>query len=616
MPNGAQIASYVVGSISLLLLITAVFLLVFLRDKEHTVVTLTPSAVPNPTLPPKSLVNLAALNIQQEFGINDFQVIISPITSVTTTISAFPSITSPTPTITPIGPGEFDFNSTIGLPLQIPSEGFGWMAILPDASQFFGSFLNGYSAWSQANFVTEQSKSSFEPYQEGYTTGQNFVYFNSGEKCPNSGSSAAPTINEYSSAVGSLGYSAIATSKDGVRLYIAYRQPFMGNTSDQALIFPLLQLPGYIACYTRPLDTSGTSLDPKSSAKDWTYSCILSLANVFGSQTGGYDEICDPITHQILTGDSFGNIIRTSKNLTNSRRIVAARMNYGYVKSNGACITVFEETPDGVHQVSGVISLWNHYAGPGKTFSSNAKITFGNDFNIGNNAILAAIRVPAAGGCDGVPEPPVNQIIYFRRNATTQVWEFQQVIDPPDPTEDFGVSITMSPDGTMAIVGAPKFPSGRGIGATPGIGGSLYLYVRSDDATSWSMKQKIIDPFASQNTKGCFGYFVSSDPQFLVISASANQNNVLDIPPTVLGTASTLDYPKVVFLAVNQVNQTIDSTNAQIAIQPGNISTQYFDPTFGANLAMSFVDGGKQTLRVLLNSPINQLVSLQVMTVG
>jgi hypothetical protein len=610
MPNAARITSYVFAGLAVTMLITSVFLLIFIRDTKTTVVTITPSNVPNPTQVPQTEVKLQPFNTGQEFNPVDFTSIVSPITSTTASIISV-SITSPNPFP---DPGEVPFEQTIGLPLQIPPQGFGWTAFTPDAQQWFTSFENGFSLFGQYNFVTEQSVSKFEPFTDAYKSGQNFIYFNSGSHCPNSGSSADPTINEDASALGSVGYASIATSTDGVRLYVAYRQPFMGG-SDTAIIFPLLQLSSRVAVFTRPLDTSGTSLTPKSSSPNWSYSCVLSLANPFGSQVGGFSSLCDPITHQLLTSDDFGSIIRTSKNLGNLRRITAVRMNYGYIKNNGANIAIYEETEDNQQEISGIVALWDRYAGEGKTFTRDAKITFGKDFNIGNNSLLAAVRVPASGGCQGPPVTPINRIAYFRRSDTTNLWEFKQFIETPDPTEDFGVSITMNATGDMAIVGAPKFPSGRGTGATPGIGGSIYLYVRSEDGNSWNLQQKVTDPFASQNTKGAFGYFVSSDRQFLVVSASANQNNVLDVKPGFIGNTLNNDRPKVVFMSINQENKSIDTVNAQIEIQPGDLpAQQYLDPCLGANLSMAFEDEGRSTLKMILSSPMNQISVVKDMT--
>jgi hypothetical protein len=609
----AQIVSYVLGGLSLLMLIVAVFLLILVRSRREVIVSVTGSLAPTPTPVPIAPIALTKISTGTNFQAIDFLNIVSPVITPTTTNTATPTV-SPTTTLTPIpDPGDIPFDQTLSLPLQSPPEGYGFVAMTPDAQQWFTSFENSFAIFGQYVYNTDQSINSFQPYKTGYQgTDQNYIYFNNGSDCPNSESTAPATVNFEASMVGSVGYSSVAMSRDGVRLYIAYRQPFMGQGgADNAQIFPLLQMPGKIATFVRPLDTSGTSLTPRSVSPDWTYSCALSLQNPFGSQVGGLSQLCDPITRLILTGDDFGSIIRTSQNLQNLQRVVAARMNYGYSKTDGACIAVYEETANNVMVNSGNIFLFD-----GKTeFSLNEKLSFGKDFAVGDNAVLAAVRVPPGGGCNSSnpAAPPINRVAYFKRNDTTRIWEFQQFLETPDATEDFGVSIVVSPDGNMAIIGSPKYPSGRGTGATPGIGGSVYVYVRATDGNSYTLKQTVTDPFASVNTKGAFGYFLSTDFLFLVLSVSANQNNVLDIGLTKVGSLLDTDRPKVIFLSIDQIKQTILTSNPQMVEQPTNDANAFIDPCLGANLAMSFQDRDTGTLTIALNSPCNQLVAIKTM---
>lgn len=205
------------------------------------------------------------------------------------------------------------------------------------------------------------------------------------------------------------------------------------------------------------------------------------------------------------------------------------------------------------------------------------------------------------------------QVAFFRRNFTTANYEFQHFITAPSPVEDFGVSVVMNPTGTVAVIGAPTLASP----SDPGIGGSVYVYVRSADGASWNLNQSVPDPMASTNTKGAFGYFLSVDSQFLVLAASANQNNVISAAkvPMPNPIPANADLPKIEFISIDQESSTLDTKNLTYLPQQTTTASSYLDPTFGAHVAMAFVDQNpSQEFRVLVSSAMNQSVSAFVMT--
>jgi hypothetical protein len=289
-----------------------------------------------------------------------------------------------------------------------------------------------------------------------------------------------------------------------------------------------------------------------------------------------------------MTGDDFGSTIKTSRNLSNGNRMVAVRANYGYIQSNGALITIQEELSTQVMVVSANVQA----STVGQSLSLNERLAFGQDFDIGNDTLIAAIRVT------GLPY----RLAYFHRDATTLDWSFKCMLTAPLTTEDFGVSIIVSPQGDMLIVGAPTLPNGT----TKGNGGHIYVYHRSDDKTHWTLEQTVSDPKASVNT-GAYGYFLSVDPQFLVLSTSANQTNVLNVLPPTRAVATAANYSQVQFLAIDQINKVVDTSSVQQVPQQGT-DTDYNDPLFGCNLSMAFDSNIIGTLNILLNSPMNQSV--------
>lgn len=587
--NVARALSYAVGGLALVMIVTAIVLLIFLRHHSTVITTVIPTNHVLPTiLPPLLKVALGAPSQQASFNVFNFSALVTPVASVSDTSP----VLSGTPSPPDVDPGQLPFDDTIQAPLQIPPQGFGWVAITPDGQQWFSSLPNGDAQFGQYYYTEGLFKTNDEVYRAQNSYGNSILFCRTDPVDPDN--DTVTGVNASASSVGSVGYASIAMSDDGTRLYLAYRQPLMGASESQQ-IFPFLQLAGHVATFTRPEGTDGSS----PSSTDWSYACPLELVNPYGSQTAQFDQICDPLTGNLLTGDDFGSLIRTTTNLRTGNRVLAVRSNFGLRLSDGAFVAVYEETSDGIYVISGLVFLMDGTT----TFTLAEKIVFGRDFAVGNDALLSAVRTPAS-GC-GVTTPR-QELFFYLRNDTTLQWEYQQTLSAPATAanEDFGVSIVMNRDGTQAIVGSPHLPSG----STPGLGGHVYFYERAwSDPKVWTVTQALSDPLANVHADGAFGYFLSVDKQFLVLAVSANQNNVLNAPIVTIGTTPTNAKPAVVFLAINQAAAQLDVSTVQQQVFPDGIPTDWLDPLYGSQVALAFEDEGRTTLRVILTSPMNQL---------
>ena len=598
--NVARDVSYTIGGVALLFLIAAGVLLALVRNETTVITSTTPTTtVTTSKIPlPPVRIGTPGRGTPQPYDVEEFTVLVSPVVSFTPTVTTTTTVTvTNTPPFLP--PGVVPFPQTINMPLQTPAEGMGWCAMLPDASGFFTSFENGYNIVGQ--FVFDEDKKNYITNTSAYTLNKNRIQFN----CPNENETGQPApatdFNNDASALGSLGFNGIATSFNNLRVYVSFRQPLMGSTQN-AQNFPFLQTVGAVAVFTRPSNPNGP---PTSTI--WDYSCQLELKNPFGSQTAGFDSECDPVTGLLLTSDDFGQIIRPSVNLTNNRPMVCVRTNYGYLKSEGAAIVIYEETEDAKHEVSGILQLFDRYAGEGKTFTFLEKVSFGSAFDVGDNALLAAIRVPE-NACDDGTNAAVNRVAYFKRNDETLSWEFQNFIETPEVTEDFGTSICMCPDGQYAIVGSPARATGSGESGTPGIGGSVYFYARNANDT-WTQTQRFQDPNPASNPNGAFGYFVSVDKQFLICTISSNQDNVLDKPPAQPGAVPPdTDLPKITLVSIDVETERLLSSGNQTIVQPFSSPNDFVDASFGSHVAMAFQDQRVGTFMLMASSPVNQLI--------
>jgi len=606
-----KIASYVIGALALAMLIVSVFLLVFVRQRSsntiHPSTSVTPT--PGPAVIPKMVGLQPFATSNSIFSAADMSKLVSVSTGIITPSVSCNTVVNgsciqPSPVYEP---GEVPFNTTLTRPVQVPVEGFGWCAITPDADQWMTSAQNGLAVFGQ--YIIDSSSTTgtvFKFYSDPYSSGGNQLLFS----CASA--SDGSNANVDASAVGSVGFRSIAISPDSTRLYVAYRQPFMGQPPNNSAIFPFLQLIGRVGVFTRTPDATTSIQNPSASSTAWTYSCDLALSNPFGSQTAGLSTICDTVTLVTQQSDNYGAAIRSSYNYTNSNRMVAIRSQFGYLLASGAIVTVYEELPSGTHQLVGTLQLQTGYVPliDAATLAAQKK-SFGSTFALFNDVCICSVRV-RTGGCSNASSN-VNQLIVFVRNTTTLIWEFKQLIGTPDATKDFGSGVETN--GSLLVVSAPtfgtyNFSANPRTAGTTGVGGAIYLYKRS--GTTFTLTQTVPDP--TVGAYGAFGSYISVDPQFLVVAITYNQDNSPDKPAVQITPASKTS--GVLFLAIDLINSVFGPLDKAQTVEQSYLPQDIYDQTFGANMALSFKSHKQSTLVALVNSPANQRVTVYTMNVG
>jgi hypothetical protein len=135
---------------------------------------------------------------------------------------------------------------------------------------------------------------------------------------------------------------------------------------------------------------------------------------------------------------------------------------------------------------------------------------FGESVSISGDGSYALVGVPKDDGPAGTPQPNYGSAYIFSRSGST--WTFQSKITAPDPGADqFGYSVSISSDGSYALMGAfydyVTYPNT----------GSAYIFSRS--GSTWSFQQKILAP--DKGPQDFFGWSVSlsSDGSYAVATA-------------------------------------------------------------------------------------------------
>jgi phosphopantetheinyl transferase (holo-ACP synthase) len=121
---------------------------------------------------------------------------------------------------------------------------------------------------------------------------------------------------------------------------------------------------------------------------------------------------------------------------------------------------------------------------------------FGKSVSISNDGSYAIAGAWSDDGPAGTPQPDYGSAYIFSRSGST--WTFQSKITAPDGANDdsFGWSVSLSSDGSYALVGA---------NGPVGTNGGAYIFSRS--GTSWTYQSKITAP--DQAYADYFGYSVS-----------------------------------------------------------------------------------------------------------
>ena len=158
----------------------------------------------------------------------------------------------------------------------------------------------------------------------------------------------------------------------------------------------------------------------------------------------------------------------------------------------------------------------------GTTWTFQSKITapdpapadlFGIGVSISDDGSYALVGASADDGPAGTPQPNYGSAYIFSRSGTT--WTFQSKITAPDPgpNDRLGVSVAISSDGSYAIAGAANDDS---------FSGSAYIFSRS--GTSWTYQSKIRSPNPAPNVSFGKGVSISGDGSYAVAGTKASNN--------------------------------------------------------------------------------------------
>jgi hypothetical protein len=145
---------------------------------------------------------------------------------------------------------------------------------------------------------------------------------------------------------------------------------------------------------------------------------------------------------------------------------------------------------------------------------------FGNSVSISGDGSYAIAGAFGEDGPAGTPQPNYGSAYIWVRSGST--WSLQNKLTAPDagPStygDSFGFSVSLSSDGSYALVGASQDDGPAG---TPQVAlGSAYIWVRS--GSSWTFQSKITAPTQPYNFADKFGTSVaiSGDGSYLVAGA-------------------------------------------------------------------------------------------------
>jgi hypothetical protein len=595
-PEAKRYITMSLGIVATVLLITSVFLLVFVRTTTTTVVpTPTPTVTPTPT--PLPTLELGQFSQKFNFLQSQLAAVVSPVAS---TVSG--SIVSNSPY--PSAPNQIPADQTISQPLQSAPQNLGFVTIDATGTQILGSMPNGEVAFAQ--FVLNSDTLTYKFVSRDYSDEnfQNRIV----QLVPATASQPESTaLNLAASAVGCVGNRSIVLSDDELFLYVAY----LDSTISQDSYFPLAQVVGKIQVWSRV-----PSSDSKNLNTDWSHNSRLvsDIQNPFGSQVAGLAQQVDgtpqgfnAFTETTPSGDEFGIFMRTTVDSQTGARVVAVGSNAGVNPRQGRCICVFQEQDNLSYDVAGVLTL-----PAGSEFDYRVRSTFGTAFDILDGTCLASFGTH--------DDPASTRLAHFRRDATSQVWQFASVVQPPVGTqgEFFGTSVALSSLGGLAFVGSPSSTNS---------GGSVYVLQESDLGV-WTVSQTINDPWSSNTdfpNSMTFGWFVNVDPKSRVLSVTGNQdsaykqwnpmmrkpsagcNNFKDGMPT-----GDCNYTNLVFFPIDQQNASVvvdQSKNPRLyqdQFSNGSPSDKV-DPLFGAKVRMEVVDDG---VNVCTGSPVSGSLTL------
>jgi hypothetical protein len=628
MSRKARVVTIIFGVITLLTLILSTLLILLVRDTRVINESNTSEdAVVVDLVAYKDAVDL--LDKTPEFFKDFIQSTdvannISPLASVFVT----PSVSTNT-----APPNMIDPDATLNYPLQTHPSTFGSAVLTIDGSMFMTGMENGEIGVGQFQHNEKVGiDENYDFYKIAYEKPR--VFQNRILTLVKNDGNGNQILNTNASNVGNVGPWSIALSDDNLRLYAAYVDP---STSDGSL-FPFEQYGGKVAIWGRLANSStGSAVEASSNwshltnNSDQSGDVIPDLTNPFGSQVSGFsiqnfgnNEIptlgYNNFTNVIEQGDGFGKNIQTSTNLTNSARMVAISSNFGFDKNDGRCINIFEEQTDLSHTIVGILCLPSNLT----RFSNLDKNSFAESFTIVNDTCIASYG-------SHNEQPTSRKLAIFKRNESTQQWNFVNTIGSPTTTEYFGTSLHLNALANLLVVGSPVSST---LQNGNGNGGHVYMYSKDITSGVWSLQDTLEDPYPNSKALsygGAFGWFINVNNDFTLMSVTQNQYNaytdmaaIISCPlPTDLccgngGQGSfdptTCKQTAIVLVGIDQITQTFKSETTPRFYQNGsqilNEHTILPDPLFGATVQFSTDTNVNSVLEksIILSSPRNSQI--------
>jgi hypothetical protein len=292
-------------------------------------------------------------------------------------------------------------------------------------------------------------------------------------------------VSDLSVAVGPWGYQSKLTAPDpGPNDYFGYSVSISADGSYAIVGEPQNDRPG------QPVnDNVGSAYIFSRSGTSWGYQSKLTAPDA-------------------AAGDYFGHSVSISGD--GSYAIAAA---------------VYDDDPAGAPQPSSGSAYI--FSRSGTSWGYQSKLTapdaaagdlFGYSVSISGDGSYAIMGAWGDDGPDGTPQPNYGSAYIFSRSGTS--WGYQSKLTAPDAAvgDSFGYSVSISADGSYAIVGAnlddgPAGPLQRD-------NGSAYIFSRS--GTSWGYQSKLTAPDAGRIDQLGYSVSISADGSYAIVGATGD----------------------------------------------------------------------------------------------
>jgi hypothetical protein len=224
---------------------------------------------------------------------------------------------------------------------------------------------------------------------------------------------------------------------------------------------------------------------------------LAGSAYVFSRADGGWSQQTKLTVADSNEFASFGSAVAVSDDGTTA--VIGA---YNETNSNGesaGAAYVFSQSDEG----------WSQQAKL-RPDDGDSRDAFGTSVTIADNGEIAIIT---ASGDEDPNGSDAGSAYVFSRSDGTWTQETKLVPDDGDSNDDFGVSVTVSVDGTVALIGAYFDEDPNGLRS-----GSAYVFSRSDD--TWSQLAKLVPEDGDRRDRFGSDVAMSNDSTTLIITAN------------------------------------------------------------------------------------------------